>query len=548
MSIILRDYQVNANKALVQSIQKGNKKILFCAPVGAGKTVMFSDFAKRVATRGFNTLIVVDRVELLKQTIRNGDREEPFGYLTANKFKPQRVSVAMLQTLRARLKTEAYQEWLSNFDFVFVDEIHQVACGTSIQRIQDFMKDSAIFIGITATPWNAKGYLLDGFDDFINVAEISELIERGFLVKPEHYTVELFDFSKVKVTSTGDYDTGAIDDIVVDTNKVDKVLENWLKHARNKKTIVFCSTVLSAKHYSDFFRLNGIRAAHVSAQNTDLERAEILAKFKSGEIECLFNVGLLVAGFDEPSIECVMFLNPTKILRRYIQCAGRGLRLCPEINKEKCLFLDFVGNSFRHLEVDAIRSYIAPPEKTIDEDEFDEIECPACGFVFPISEGECPECGFKLDFEVEGEGGGGKAKPKKEFERLIKLKSMQKELHDIIHEFAGLPCLVRIEDTGRKFDNGKPIRKWCYGIRDDGSFVFKGDPDFNDIDYPYPMIKTAKKTNCWFVFHTICTNFDPKQGALRYYGRKLRKAKKFIEQIKNPHNKAFVDLYKLMDK
>lgn len=546
MAIQLRDYQINANKALVQSIAKGNKKILFCSPVGSGKTVMFSDFAKRVVVRGFKVLIVVDRVELLKQTFRNGSAECPFGYLTANKFKPCNVTVAMIQTLRARLKNESYQEWLGQFDFVFVDEIHQVALGTSVRTIQDFMQDSAAFIGITATPWNSKGYLLDGFQDFINVAEISELIEKGYLVKPKHYTVELFDFSKVKVTSTGDYDTGAIDDIVVDTDKVDKVLENWLNLAKDKKTIVFCSTVVSAKHYSDFFKLNGVRAAVVSAQNSDTERATILAKFKTGEIQVLFNVGLLVAGFDEPSIECVMFLNPTKILRRYIQCAGRGLRLCPEIGKTECLFLDFVGNSFRHLEVDAIRSYIKAPEKQEDED-FDEIECPVCSTVFPIADGECPECGFKLDFEVDGEGGGRPPKAKKEFERLIKLKSVQKELHDTIYAFAGLPCLIKIEETGAKLANGKSERKWVYGYREDGSPVFKNSKDYSAVKYPYPQTTTAKKTQCWFVFHTICTKFDPKQGALRYYGRKLRKAKKFLEQIKDPNNKAFCNLYRLLD-
>lgn len=547
MAIQLRDYQQEAGKRIVKAIAEGKKRLLFNMATGAGKTVSMSDFALRVASRGMNTLIIVDRTELLGQTVRFQTPEQPFGRLTSDTFAPNRVTVAMLQTLRARLKSEAYQKWLSNFDFIFFDEIHQYYNGTAFQRICDFANDNCVVVGVTATPWDNKGYLLDGFQEFINGADIISLIEKGFLVKPEHYTVELFDFSKVKVTSTGDYDTGAIDDIVVNTDKVDKVLDGWLNNAKNKKTIVFCSTVTSAHHYAKFFRLNGVSAEAVSAQNSDQERADILERFKKGEIKCLFNVGLLVAGFDEPSIECVMFLNPTKILRRYIQCAGRGLRLCPEINKEKCIFLDFVGNSFRHLEVDAIRSYVKRPEVEPKEEEFDEIECPACGYVFQISEGECPECGFKLDFKTENECGGGKVKPKKEFERLIKLKSIQKELHDIIYDFVGLPCLVRIEDTGRKTENGKPIRKWCYGIRDDGSYVFKGDDDFSYEKYPYPMIKNAKKTNCWYVFNTICTKCDPKQGALRYYGRKLCKAKRFIEQIKRPENKVFVDLYRLMD-
>ena len=546
MSIILRDYQLRANKNLTNSILSGKKKILFCSAVGSGKTVMFSDFSMRVAKRGFKVLIVVDRVELLKQTISKGTVDCPFGVLTSTKFLPQNITVAMLQTLRARLKYEKYQEWLGEFDFVFVDEIHQMANGMSIRLIQDFLKNEAVFIGITATPWNDKGFLLEGFDDFINVAEVSELIEQGYLVKPEHYTVDLFDFSNVKITKTGEYDAGQVDDIVVDTDKIDKVLDGWKNYAGNKKTIVFCTTVNSAKHYADFFKLNGVKAECISAQNSDTERANILAQYKNNQIQVLFNVGLLVAGFDEPSIECVVFLNPTKMLRRYIQCAGRGLRLCPEIGKEKCIFLDFVGNSFRHLEVDAIRSYIqAPPKKEMED--FDEIECPVCGFIFPISDKECPQCGFILDFN-EGEGCGcNRPKNKKEFEKLIKLKSVQQELHDIIYSFADLPCLIKIEKTGNLLSNGREEKKWVYGYRDDGSPIFKSSKDYSIENYPYPLITNAKKTNCWYVFKTICTKFNPQMGALRYYGKKLRKAKRFLEQIQNPDNKGFVNLYKLID-
>ena len=46
-------------------------------------------------------------------------------------------------------------------------------------------------------------------------------------------------------------------------------------------------------------------------------------------------------------------------------------------------------------------------------------------FVFDISEKECPECGFQLDFDDGEGGGGGKPKTKRDFEKLIKLKSVQ---------------------------------------------------------------------------------------------------------------------------
>ena len=543
--IELRDYQLTANKNLVKAIGSGKKRILYSMATGGGKTACMSDFAIKSATMGYKTLIVVDRVELLKQTTQWQTAQVPFGHLTSEDFCPENVTVAMLQTLRARLKSENYQTWIEQFDFCFLDEIHQFVQGSAYQKICDFTNDDCRLIGVTATPWDMKGYLLDGFDEFVNGADIRSLIEQGYLVKPNHMTIDLFDFKNVKITSTGEYDSGAIDDIVVDTDKVDKVYELWLQHARNKKTLAFCSTVKSAEYYANYFRMNGVRAVAVSAKNSDSEREQILLDYKNDKIDVLFNVGLYVAGFDEPKVECVMFLNPTKILRRYIQCAGRGLRLCPEIGKTECLFLDFVGNSFRHLEVDAIRSYIPAPQKTV-QDEFDEIECPACGTVFPITEKECPECGFILDFKNEEGGGSSKPKNKKDFEKLIKLKSVQKELHDVIYEFVGLLCLIKTESTNCPL-SGKQIKKWCYGYREDNSPVFKTDKDFSVKKYPYPIITQAKKTNCWYVFHTICTKYDPKLGALRYYSKKLRKAKRFLEQIKNENNKAFINLYRLME-
>ena len=547
MSIILREYQKKICQALGRALDNKTKMILLSAPTGAGKTVIFTDFAKRIIKIGLKTLIIVDRVELVTQTRRHQTQDIPFGEISAKVFNPHNITVAMLQTLRARLKKEAYQQWLKNYDVIFFDEVHQYCEGAAFKTICAFAKDTASIVGCSATPWDNKGYLLKGFDVFINECDIRSLIENHFLVAPEHYTVDLFRFENVKITSTGDYDTGAIDDIVINTDKMDKVLDNWQNMAQNKKTIAFCSTVASAESYCHFFRLNGINAQVVSAKNNATERYNILKDFKAGKIKVLFNVGLLVAGFDEPSIECVMFLNPTKILRRYIQCAGRGLRLCPEINKKKCLFLDFVGNSFRHLEVDAIRSYETEPKAQKTEKEYAGLECPVCHTVFEIKEKKCPQCGFIVDFELENDiGGGGSTKKKKEFEKLIKLKSLQQELKETIYQFSGRVCLIKTAETG-KMINGVPEKKWVYKTRPDGSCIFKNSFDFDPAVHIHPEVTTAKPTHCWYVFHTICTKYSPKISPLRYYGQKLRKAKRFLDQINNPDNLVFVNLYKLLD-
>ena len=119
----LRDYQLTACKNIVKSIQSGDKKILFSMATGAGKTCVMGDFSIRAAGRGLKSLIVVDRQELLKQTVRFQTKDCRFGFFTADKFNPDGVTVAMLQTLRARLKSEVYQEWISQYDLIWFDEV-----------------------------------------------------------------------------------------------------------------------------------------------------------------------------------------------------------------------------------------------------------------------------------------------------------------------------------------------------------------------------------------------------------------------------------------
>jgi type I site-specific restriction endonuclease len=76
------------------------------------------------------------------------------------------------------------------------------------------------------------------------------------------------------------------------------------------------------------------------------DRAQKLARFKSGETQVLVNAQLLTEGFDEPSISCVICLRPTKIRSFYSQMVGRGTRIHP--GKENLLLLDFLWISRKH--------------------------------------------------------------------------------------------------------------------------------------------------------------------------------------------------------
>ena len=65
--------------------------------------------------------------------------------------------------------------------------------------------------------------------------------------------------------------------------------------------------------------------------------------FVSGQCE------IATEGFDEPSVEAILFARPTQSQALYIQAMGRGLRLHP--GKTECLIIDCVGNSEKHRPV-----------------------------------------------------------------------------------------------------------------------------------------------------------------------------------------------------
>jgi superfamily II DNA or RNA helicase len=77
-----------------------------------------------------------------------------------------------------------------------------------------------------------------------------------------------------------------------------------------------------------------------------MERREKLARFASGETEVLCNAMLLTEGFDDPGIDCVVVLRPTKSRALYSQMVGRGTRIAP--GKRNLLLLDFLWLHERH--------------------------------------------------------------------------------------------------------------------------------------------------------------------------------------------------------
>ena len=112
----------------------------------------------------------------------------------------------------------------------------------------------------------------------------------------------------------------------------------------------------------------GISSAVVHGGTPREERRLILKRLHEGDVQVVWNCGVLTEGFDEPTVSCVVMARPTKSAPLYQQIVGRGLRpdlSLPALERGDCLVLDVVGASGRHdlrTLVDLSERADAPPE------------------------------------------------------------------------------------------------------------------------------------------------------------------------------------------
>ena len=199
--IQLRPVQEADIEAVRNSFRSGKVAPLLVAPTGYGKTVVFSYLAQASSLRGNSVLILVHRIELLKQT---SSKLMAFGVdhgLVNPRFTPaygKPIQAASVQSLIKRLNKANF-----NPDLIIIDEAHHAVAGTW-KKIIDHYPNSKI-LGVTATPCRASGEGLgDIFDDMIIGPTVQELIDLEYLVPARVFAPTTIDTSKVSIVD-GEY-------------------------------------------------------------------------------------------------------------------------------------------------------------------------------------------------------------------------------------------------------------------------------------------------------------------------------------------------------
>lgn len=327
----LRPYQQRAVDSVAAGWSQFQRQ-LGVAATGAGKTIIFSHIA--AGERG-RTLILAHREELVKQaaeklraatgifaTVEQGAQTAMPGH---------GVVVGSIQSVRRRLGK--YEP--DAFDLIICDEAHHSLAEEWQEVLGRF--PSARVLGVTATPDRADRKSLGVF--YQNIAfEIGllELIGAGHLcnLRALRLPVEI-DARSIKLRSGADLSADVASDLL--EPRLREVARAAAAEIWDRKTLVFLPRCDVSEKFAEALAAEGIQARHVAGDSEDREAR--LAWFKTaGPGTALTNAQLLTEGYDQPDVDCILCLRPTKSRALYCQIVGRGTRTAP--GKDHCLLLD----------------------------------------------------------------------------------------------------------------------------------------------------------------------------------------------------------------
>lgn len=400
----LRPYQNESIFHLRAGFANKHKRQVLTLPTGAGKTVVFCEMVRMAFEKGTRTIILTDRTELFKQTIKSLDRVG----VSVEEISPNRkyvyehatIYLGMVETLKRRKHLDLDPE------LIIIDEAHK---GNFTSIIEQF--PNARIIGATATPEGK--HFFKYYTNIVQNIDVPDLVASGYLVNCKGYQMQ-DDVSDLD-SKAGEYTDHSLLQHYDKPKLYAGVIEWWRKYANQKKTICFNVNIEHTIKTHEAFLNAGISSEYVTSKTPKEERDRILAAFTAGHFQVLNNCGILTTGYDEPTIQCVIMNRATKSLPLYLQCVGRGSRVLPGVidgistdeerisaiaasAKPSFIFLDFGMNHDRLGLWNEPRLWKLNPPREKKDSIAPVKACgnEECGCLVAVSATICSFCGYKF--------------------------------------------------------------------------------------------------------------------------------------------------------
>lgn len=306
---------------------------------GTGKSICFGSLPE-FAEEGKRTLLTVHTKELVNQAAAHLKRWNPgvtVGVEMADQITSgEQIIVASIQTIGRNLGARLGKFNPDDFSWVICDEAHRSLAETYTTVFDHFGlfdadKPGATLVGFTATPRRGDNVPLGSvYEEIVFSYGIEEAIRDGWLSDVRGIRVKTTtDLSKVG-QQNGDFKQEELSATVNNPARNKQIVEAWIKEAYPRRTIGFTVTVQHAKDLAFEFQKAGVPAEAIWGDDPHRERK--IAQHRSGVLSILLCSQLLVEGYDDPEVSCVIMCRPTKSSTYFIQATVRGTRLGPGID------------------------------------------------------------------------------------------------------------------------------------------------------------------------------------------------------------------------
>lgn len=338
---IERQYQTEAKRAGLNS----NNSILVL-PTGSGKSLVCAGIVNSV---DHGVLVLQPSLEILQSNIAKAHMygmNAKIYSASAGKKEISRITYATIGSIIKKLHLFEHVKTL------IIDECHLVnAKGGMYEQLIKTLPIERL-IGMTATPyrqssssWGTSMKILTRtrpkiFKEISYVVNPRELVKLGFLMEPEFIEYET-DRSMLKVNTTGAEYTDQSKVVYSSRNNIKSKIVHVVKNIDKKHVLVFVESVADSKDIVQQLNFLGDSATEINANTPKTQRRDDLARFESGHIRVMVNVGTLTTGYDFPALDCIVDAGPTMSAAKHYQKIGRVVR--PYESKEPVVH-DIAGN------------------------------------------------------------------------------------------------------------------------------------------------------------------------------------------------------------
>ena len=408
----MRDHQELFIQQVREAAKQGQKRIIGCASVGWGKTLVSANLFKSGYSKGKVSMFTVPRNALIEPSVEEFEGEGLSDIGIIQQDHPRTNPHAKLQV--ASIHTAVNRE-LPNLDFIIVDEVH-LSTEAFMDMVNSADWQNVIIIGLSATPWK-KGMGLT-WKCLIQTKTTAQLIEEGYLVKPRYLVGSVEPDTKGLKTHLDEDGNRVLTEkdraaVMSDGRIIGDIVKTYLKHGEDRPGFYYAESLAHAKKLQEEFEANGIACGYIDGSIARDQRQKVLRSYREARHRLVVNYGVLTTGIDE-DVRIIGICRIIKSETDWVQIIGRGLRTDNprkrvQWQQPKCdlLVIDHGGNLTRddgtalapaeniyhdHLDMHD------PADKKVKAFEEDpkpatHRKCKKCGWLIPPKTKPCPACG-----------------------------------------------------------------------------------------------------------------------------------------------------------